>query len=92
MYNLSILKNEHKKVSSNSTGLNILRFVEMMLVFIKKILNKEASTISGDGKQSRDFIYIENVVKANLKAYEKDFTDSFWLSQLLVKRKCHLRL
>ena len=37
-------------------------------IFIKKLLNKEAPTIDGDGKQSRDFTYIENVIKANLKA------------------------
>lgn len=36
--------------------------------FIKQILNDERPTINGDGKQSRDFTYIENVVEANLKA------------------------
>lgn len=36
--------------------------------FIKQILNDEQSTINGDGKQSRDFTYIENVIEANLKA------------------------
>ena len=37
-------------------------------IFIKKLLSGEAPTINGDGKQSRDFTYIENVVEANLKA------------------------
>lgn len=36
--------------------------------FIKLLLNNERPTINGDGKQSRDFTYIENVVEANLKA------------------------
>ncbi|GHU81175.1 epimerase [Clostridia bacterium] len=36
--------------------------------FIKQLLNGETPTINGDGKQSRDFTYIENVVEANLKA------------------------
>lgn len=36
--------------------------------FIKQLLNNEAPTINGDGKQSRDFTYIENVIEANLKA------------------------
>ena len=36
--------------------------------FIKLLLNGEAPTINGDGKQSRDFTYIENVIEANLKA------------------------
>ena len=36
--------------------------------FIKQLLNGEVPTIHGDGKQSRDFTYIENVIEANLKA------------------------
>lgn len=36
--------------------------------FIKMLLNGEVPTINGDGKQSRDFTYIENVIEANLKA------------------------
>lgn len=36
--------------------------------FIKQLLNGETPTISGDGRQSRDFTYIENVIEANLKA------------------------
>lgn len=36
--------------------------------FIKQLINGEAPTINGDGKQSRDFTYIANVVEANLKA------------------------
>ncbi|MDG5471364.1 SDR family oxidoreductase [Jeotgalibacillus sp. ET6] len=37
--------------------------------FIKQLMNDEPSTINGDGKQSRDFTYIENVIEANLKAF-----------------------
>lgn len=36
--------------------------------FIKALLQNESPTINGDGKQSRDFTFIENVVEANLKA------------------------
>lgn len=36
--------------------------------FIKQLLADEQPTINGDGKQSRDFTYIENVIEANLKA------------------------
>lgn len=36
--------------------------------FIKQILKDEVPTINGDGRQSRDFTYVENVVEANLKA------------------------
>ena len=36
--------------------------------FIKQLLSGQQCTINGDGKQSRDFTYIENVIEANLKA------------------------
>ena len=36
--------------------------------FIRQLLAGERPTINGDGKQSRDFTYIENVIEANLKA------------------------
>lgn len=36
--------------------------------FIKMLLAGERPTINGDGRQSRDFTYIENVIEANLKA------------------------
>ncbi len=36
--------------------------------FIRQLLQGEAPTINGDGRQSRDFTYIDNVIEANLKA------------------------
>mgnify|MGYP002510258608 FL=1 len=36
--------------------------------FIKQLMNDERPTINGDGRQSRDFTYIDNVIEANLKA------------------------
>lgn len=36
--------------------------------FLKELMHGEVPTINGDGKQSRDFTYIENVIEANLKA------------------------
>lgn len=36
--------------------------------FIRQLLHGEVPTINGDGRQSRDFTYIENVIEANLKA------------------------
>ena len=36
--------------------------------FVTKILKNEAPTVYGDGEQSRDFTFIDNVVEANLKA------------------------
>lgn len=36
--------------------------------FISMLMNDKTPTINGDGKQSRDFTYIDNVIEANLKA------------------------
>lgn len=36
--------------------------------FIRQLLHGETPVIYGDGRQSRDFTYVENVVEANLKA------------------------
>ena len=43
--------------------------------FIKQLMAGEVPTINGDGRQSRDFTYIENVIEANLKACQAG-TDS----------------
>lgn len=40
--------------------------------FINKLKNGEQPEIYGDGTQSRDFTYIENVIDANLKACKAD--------------------
>lgn len=37
-------------------------------LFLKCLLNDEAPTIYGDGRQSRDFTHIDNIIEANLKA------------------------
>ena len=36
--------------------------------FIRQLRQGDIPTINGDGRQSRDFTYIENVIEANLKA------------------------
>lgn len=40
----------------------------VLAIFISKMLRGEQPTIFGDGEQSRDFTYIENVVSGNLMA------------------------
>jgi nucleoside-diphosphate-sugar epimerase len=40
--------------------------------FITTLLNGETPVIYGDGEQSRDFTYVENVVDANLRAAESE--------------------
>lgn len=36
--------------------------------FIMQLMNNERPTINGDGRQSRDFTYVDNVIEANLLA------------------------
>lgn len=36
--------------------------------FLKMLLHDERPTINGDGKQSRDFTYIDNVIEGNMRA------------------------
>ena len=43
--------------------------------FITALLRNEPPTIFGDGEQSRDFTYVENVVEANLLATQAKGTD-----------------
>jgi nucleoside-diphosphate-sugar epimerase len=40
--------------------------------FITALLNDEAPVVFGDGEQSRDFTYIDNVIDANLRAADAD--------------------
>jgi nucleoside-diphosphate-sugar epimerase len=41
-------------------------------IFTRRLVNGESITIYGDGKQSRDFIFVKDVVRANLLAAESD--------------------
>ncbi|MCM1266989.1 MAG: SDR family oxidoreductase [Bacteroidales bacterium] len=40
--------------------------------FLRQLLHGETPTINGDGRQSRDFTYIDNVIEANLRACKAD--------------------
>lgn len=44
-------------------------------IFTKKMLKNEEITVFGDGKQTRDFTYIEDVVEANTKLLHCKATD-----------------
>jgi len=41
-------------------------------IFTRQLVNGEPITIYGDGKQSRDFIFVKDVVRANMQASESD--------------------
>ena len=45
----------------------------MIPKFISAILAGESPVIYGDGEQSRDFIYVKEIAKANILAAESDY-------------------
>ena len=45
--------------------------------FITNLLNDKAPLIFGDGKQTRDFIYVKDVVQANILAMQSSATGTF---------------
>lgn len=47
------------------------RYATVIPLFIKAILNNERPVINGNGETSRDFTFVSNVVKANLKSLFK---------------------
>lgn len=46
-------------------------------IFFKKLLAGESPSIYGDGEQTRDFIYVKDVAKANILAIEKGTNQIF---------------
>jgi UDP-glucose 4-epimerase len=44
------------------------QYAAVVPIFVRHLLQSESPTIFGDGEQSRDFTYVENVVRANLDA------------------------
>lgn len=46
-------------------------------IFINRILKGQPVTIFGDGKQTRDFIYVSDVINANLLIFQRSTTRTF---------------
>lgn len=51
------------------------QYAAVIPAFISSVLMGESPTIYGDGTQTRDFTYVQNVVQANLLACETDKAD-----------------
>jgi UDP-glucose 4-epimerase len=51
------------------------QYAAVIPAFISSVLRGEAPIIYGDGTQTRDFTYVQNVVQANLLACETDKAD-----------------
>jgi UDP-glucose 4-epimerase len=49
----------------------------VVAIFTSKLLSGGQPVINGDGKQTRDYVYVGDVVQANLKALEYPQNDSF---------------
>jgi UDP-glucose 4-epimerase len=49
-------------------------FASVVYLFIRDVLNDKPPTIFGDGSQSRDFVYIDDIVEAIIRAVEIDYT------------------
>ena len=47
-------------------------YTGVVAIFIRRLLQGKVAAIHGDGRQSRDFTYVDNVVAANLLAAERD--------------------
>ena len=69
----------------------------VIAIFISRLLSGKPPKINGDGKQTRDYIYVEDVVAANLLALESSYcgclnigtgreTDVLTIARLLVDK------
>ncbi|MCG9479549.1 MAG: NAD-dependent epimerase/dehydratase family protein [Actinomycetia bacterium] len=45
----------------------------VVAIFSKQILDGRDPIVNGDGKQTRDYVYVGDVVEANIKALDNDF-------------------
>ena len=54
-------------------------YAAVIPLFINHMLNNEASVIYGDGKQSRDFTFVNNVVFANISAMTRDLKPNSYI-------------
>ena len=49
----------------------------VVAIFIQKLLNNEQAIVHGNGRQTRDFIYVEDVVEANLAVMGQETQGTF---------------
>lgn len=47
-------------------------YVGVVTIFINKLIKGESPVIFGDGNQIRDFVYVKDIVQANMKAMSSD--------------------
>jgi UDP-glucose 4-epimerase len=54
-----------------------ISYAGVITKFLERLMEKKPPIINGDGSQIRDFVYVEDVAKANLLAMEKKIESSF---------------
>jgi UDP-glucose 4-epimerase len=53
-------------------GENLKTTLDEVILYLNKMLSNRPITIFGDGNQTRDFVYVKDIVRAQLLAAEKD--------------------
>lgn len=81
-----ILAEKFSKLGVNVIGLRYFNvfgerqsenYAGVIKLFLERIQNKEPPIINGDGSQIRDFIYVKDVVRANIMALESNVKHAF---------------
>jgi UDP-glucose 4-epimerase len=49
----------------------------VVAIFIQKLLNNEQAIVNGNGRQTRDFVYVEDVVEANLAVMVQEIQGTY---------------
>jgi UDP-glucose 4-epimerase len=49
----------------------------VVAIFIQKLLNNEQAVVNGNGRQTRDFVYVEDVVEANLAVMGQEIQGTY---------------
>lgn len=67
VYEMSIVSLRYYNVFGNNQDPHSY-YAAVIPLFVSKLLKGQKPTIYGDGEQTRDFVYIDNIVQANIKA------------------------
>lgn len=89
LYNLQTIGLRYFNVFGKKQDANG-QYAAVIPKFIKNLMNDEPAIIYGDGNQSRDFTYIDNVIEANLKACFADEIASGKSFNIAVGEKIYL--
>jgi len=49
----------------------------VVAIFIQKLLNNEQAIVNGNGRQTRDFVYVEDIVEANLAVMGQEIQGTY---------------